>query len=67
MVPILATMSVPVLIPIAVVGWLGGVFLGARAIYKRAARRRAERLQELFAAVATAIEKRIAAAERAAT
>ena len=52
MLPIFAVMSVPVLIPLAVVGWLGTVFLGTRAIFKRAARARAERLQQVFDAIA---------------
>ncbi len=59
-VPIFAAISMPVLIPVTVVAWLGGVFLGARAIYKRAARRRAIKLQDLFAALSVEIEKRIA-------
>lgn len=63
-VPIFAAMSVPVLIPVAIVAWLGGIFVGSRAIYTRAARRRAEKLQKLFAAVSTEIENRIAAAQK---
>ena len=62
--PVFAAITMPVLIPITVTAWLGGVFFGARAIYKRAARRRAERLQALFAALSTEIEKRIAEAQR---
>jgi hypothetical protein len=67
MVPVFAALGMPVLIPVTVVAWLGGVFLGSRAIYKRAAKRRAMKLQELFAALSTDIEKRIAAAGRDAT
>lgn len=63
-VPIFAAMGMPALIPVAVLAWLGGVFLGARAIFKRAARRRAEKLQQMFAAVSVEIERRIAEAAR---
>jgi hypothetical protein len=47
---------IPALVPVFVLGWLGGVFAGTRAIFKRAARRRAERVQQLFDAVAAEIE-----------
>ncbi|MDB4961588.1 MAG: hypothetical protein JWP01_1587 [Myxococcales bacterium] len=61
-VPVMALLSVPVLIPVALVGWLGTVFLGTRAIFKRAARRRAEALQQVFDAVVAEISARIATA-----
>ena len=54
--PILAATAVPVLAPVFILGWLGGVFLGTRAIYKRAAHRRAVALQQLFDALAADIE-----------
>jgi len=54
--PILASAAVPVLAPVFLLGWLGGVFLGARAIYKRAARRRAVALQQLFDVLVADIE-----------
>jgi len=54
--PMLAAAAVPVLAPVFILGWFGGVFLGARAIYKRAARRRAVALQQLFDALVTDIE-----------
>jgi len=54
--PILATAAVPVLAPVFFLGWLGGVFLGARAIYLRAAHRRAIALHQLFDALVTDIE-----------
>ena len=54
--PILAATAVPVLAPVFILGWLGGVFLGTRAIYKRAARRRAVALQQLFDALVADIE-----------
>jgi len=60
-IPICAAMGIPALAPVAIIAWLGGALFGARAIYKRAARRRAEKLQVLFAAISTEIEKRIAA------
>ncbi len=46
----------PMLAPLFIVGWLGGVFLGTRSIFKRAAHKRAERVQRLFDAVAAEIE-----------
>jgi hypothetical protein len=57
--PILATVAVPVLAPVFILGWLGAVFLGARAIYKRAAHRRAVALHQLFEALVTDIERGI--------
>lgn len=59
MVPIVAFLSMPALIPVAVGTWLGGVFLGTRAIFKRAARRRAEALERLFSALCAEIGARI--------
>ncbi len=59
MVPILATTAVPVLAPVFFLGWFGGVFLGARGIFKRAARRRAIALQAVFDAIAQQIERRL--------
>lgn len=59
--PIIATAAVPVLAPVFILGWLGGVFLGARAIYKRAARRRAIALQQLFDVLVTDIERALRA------
>ncbi len=58
--PILASTAVPVLAPVFLLGWLGGVFLGARAIYKRAARRRAVALQQLFDVLVADIERALA-------
>jgi hypothetical protein len=54
--PIMASIAVPVLAPVFILGWLGGVFLGSREIYKRAARRRAVQLQQLFDVLVTDIE-----------
>jgi hypothetical protein len=54
--PIIASAAVPVLTPVFLLGWLGGVFLGARAIFKRAAHRRAQALQQLFDALVADIE-----------
>jgi hypothetical protein len=49
--PILAAVAVPYLAPVLVVGWLGGIYGMTRAIFKRAARRRAEALVKLFDAL----------------
>jgi hypothetical protein len=59
MVPIIAFLSMPALIPVAVGTWLGGVFLGTRAIFKRAARRRSNSLEKLFTALVAEISQRI--------
>lgn len=58
--PLLASAAVPVLAPVFLLGWLGGVFLGTREIYKRAARRRAVALQQLFDALVADIERALA-------
>ena len=55
--PIMASTLVPVLAPVFVLGWLGGVFLGTRALYLRLARRRAEELQQVFDALVGDIER----------
>jgi hypothetical protein len=55
--PIMASVAVPFLAPVFVLGWLGGVFLGTRAIYRRAAHRRAVALQQLFDALVTDVER----------
>ena len=62
MVPVIAFLSMPVLIPVAITAWLGTVFLGTRAIFKRAARRRAESLERLFTALVTEISAKLPAA-----
>jgi hypothetical protein len=55
--PILAATAVPVLAPVFILGWLGGVFLGTRGIYLRAARRRAVEQQQLFDALVEDIQR----------
>lgn len=55
--PLLAAAAVPVLAPVFILGWLGGVFAGTRAIYLRIARRRAVALQQLFDALVDDIER----------
>jgi hypothetical protein len=59
--PVFAALALPVMIPVIVGAWVGGVLLGARAIYKRASRKRAERLQVVFDAVSALIKAKIAA------
>lgn len=61
MLPVVAFLSAPVLIPVAIATWLGGVFLGTRAIFTRAAKRRAATLEQLFEALVTEISARIPA------
>jgi hypothetical protein len=55
--PILASTVIPILTPVFLLGWLGGVFLGTREIYKRAAHRRAVALQQLFDLLVSDIER----------
>ena len=57
--PILASIAVPVLAPVFILGWLGGAFLGARHIYLRIARRRAVQLHQLHDALVDDIERAI--------
>ena len=45
-----------------VLGWLGGIYAGTRAMFRRAARRRAEAMQQLFDALVRELETRFAAA-----
>ena len=55
--PIMASVALPVLTPVFLLGWLGGIFLGTRAIYRRAAQRRAVALQQLFDALVSDIDR----------
>ena len=48
MVPIGATIVAPYLAPVFFAGWFGAIYAGCRALYRRSARKRAERLQTLF-------------------
>jgi hypothetical protein len=61
MLPILASVGAPYLAPVIFIGWFGGVYAGARALFKRSARKRAERVQAVFDAVATEIARVLAA------
>jgi hypothetical protein len=55
--PIAASLTFPIFTAAFVVGWLGSVYGTTRAFYRRIARARAERVQELFGAVALEIER----------
>jgi len=57
--PIIASTAVPFLAPVFLLGWLGGVFLGTRALYRRAAHRRAVALQQLFDALADDVQRAV--------
>jgi hypothetical protein len=59
--PILASLAVPVLTPVFLAGWLGGVVLGARALYLHRARRRRVAAQQLFDALVGDIERALGA------
>src|SRR5665647_826369 len=56
---LLAAPVLPVLMPALAVGWLGGIVFGARALFLRASRKRAQRLQRLVDAVAREIAAKI--------
>lgn len=60
-IPIIASMALPVLTPVFLLGWLGGILLATRAIYRRAAKRRAIALQQLFDALVSDIERTLRA------
>lgn len=60
--PIMASVAVPLLTPVFLIGWLGGVFLGTRALYLHSARRRRIEAQQLFDALVDDIERRLEAA-----
>jgi hypothetical protein len=53
----LATM--PVLIPVLLVGWLGSAWWGCRKLFQRTARKRATHLQQVFDAVVAEVAKGI--------
>src|SRR5690606_18790637 len=46
----------PVAVPLLLGGWLAGAYAGSRALFKRGARKRAERMQAVFDAVVAEIE-----------
>jgi len=49
--PLFATIAMPVLAPLFFGAWFGGSYALARTFYKRSAKKRAQKLQQLFAAV----------------
>ncbi len=59
MLPILATTAVPLLAPVFFAGWLGGVFLASRSIFRAAARKRARALQALFDAIGEHVDRAV--------
>jgi len=46
--PIFASIAVPVLAPVFILGWLGGIYGTTRWLYRRTARKHAQKLQALF-------------------
>jgi hypothetical protein len=58
-VPIGATIAMPVLAPVFFVAWLGGAYALCRTLFKRSAKKRAERLQIVFDRVAAEIEREL--------
>ena len=66
--PIMLGMAAgPALIPVALVAWLGGAWLGCRSLFRRSSRKRANQLQRVFDALVTEIETGIAKAKAKAT
>lgn len=57
--PVLASIAVPVLAPVIFLGWIGGAVFGARALYLRASRKRAAGLQIVFDGVAAWIAAKL--------
>jgi hypothetical protein len=56
--PIMAAVFLGPVGALAIPAWLGGWWLGVRAIYRRAARQRAERLQALTEELAAVVDRR---------
>jgi len=57
--PIFASIAVPVLTPVFILGWLGGTYFGARGLFRRAARRRARTVQQVFDMLVSEITTRL--------
>lgn len=60
--PIFASVAMPLAIPLIALGWFGGIYGGTRALFKRAARKRAEALQQVFDALVAEIDKTLRSA-----
>jgi hypothetical protein len=61
-VPIAAATITPLLLPVAIPLWLGGIYWGCRRIYRGVARKRAVRLEKLLEELSTIAETQIAEA-----
>lgn len=57
--PIFAAVSMPILAPVIAVGWFGGFYVGLRKLFKSRARKRAEKLQQLFDRVGSEIDAKL--------
>lgn len=57
--PIFASIAVPILAPVIAVGWFGGFYVGLRKLFKSRARKRAEKLQQLFDRVTGEIDAKL--------
>ena len=55
--PIFASVAAPVLAPVIAVGWVGGFYVGLRKLFKSRARKRAEKLQQVFDRVRAEIDQ----------
>ncbi|HUS29650.1 MAG TPA: hypothetical protein VMZ53_14150 [Kofleriaceae bacterium] len=58
MLPIGASIAVPILAPVFALAWLGGGYFGLRKLFKSRARKRAESLQRVFERVSAEIAKK---------
>ena len=54
-----AAMIMPLLAPVLALAWIGTAWVGARSLFKRIARSRAERLQQLFDALVEELDAAI--------
>ncbi len=57
--PIFASISVPILAPVIAAGWFGGFYFGLRKLFKSRARKRAEKLQQVFDRVGSEIDAKL--------
>jgi hypothetical protein len=62
--PIFVTIAMPILAPLVFGAWFGGSYTLARALYKHSAKKRAQKLQQVFAAVEGALARELSSVEK---
>ncbi len=67
MAPIAVAWVAPVLVPLALVAWLGGTYAGCRVLYRSRARKHADKLEALLEDLAAIAARQIARAQEQAT